>query len=48
MFRSPGQDLVVVSFEQNYRSNNLENSMKKRQYWINEDGHWRIVYEGAA
>ncbi len=48
MFRSPGQDLVVVSFEQGYRSNNLENSMKKRQYWINESGNWRIVYEGAA
>jgi murein L,D-transpeptidase YafK len=48
MFRSPGQELVVVSFEQNYRSNNLENSMKKRQYWINEGGQWRIVYEGAA
>ena len=48
MFRSPGQDLIVVSFEQDYRSNNLANSMKKRQYWINESGHWRIVYEGAA
>lgn len=48
MFRSPGQNLVVVSFAQDYRSNNLENSMKKRQYWSNESGHWRIVYEGAA
>jgi murein L,D-transpeptidase YafK len=48
MFRSPGQDLVVVSFEQDYRSNNLANNMKKRQYWSNEGGHWRIVYEGAA
>ena len=48
IFRSPGQDLVVVSFEQDYRSNNLANAMKKRQYWINEGGHWRIVYEGAA
>lgn len=48
MFRSPGQNLVVVSFAQDYRSNNLDNSMKKRQYWSNESGHWRIVYEGAA
>lgn len=48
IFRSPGQNLVVVSFAQDYRSNNLENSMKKRQYWSNESGHWRIVYEGAA
>ena len=48
MFRSPGQELVVVSFQQDYKSNNLANGMKKRQYWINESGHWRIVYEGAA
>lgn len=49
VFRSPGkEDLVVVTFDQNYRSNNLSNAMKKRQYWIREDGHWRIVYEGAA
>ena len=30
------------------RSNNLENAMKKRQYWIREEGHWKIIYEGAA
>ena len=49
MFRNPGkEDLVVVTFEQDYRSNNLSNQMKKRQYWIREDGTWKIVYEGAA
>jgi len=49
MFRDPGKDeLVVVSFEQDYRSNNLTNKMKKLQYWIREDGSWKIVYEGAA
>ncbi len=49
VFRNPGQEeLVVVTFEQDYRSNNLSNQMKKRQYWIREDGHWKIVYEGAA
>jgi murein L,D-transpeptidase YafK len=49
VFRSPGkEDLVVVTFDQDYRSNNLSNAMKKRQYWIREDGRWRIVYEGAA
>jgi len=49
MFRNPGKDeLVVVTFEQDYRSNNLSNQMKKRQYWIREDGTWKIVYEGAA
>ena len=40
------QPLVQVDFQQDYRSNNLENNMKKRQYWKREDGHWRIVYEG--
>lgn len=40
------QPLVQVDFQQDYRSNNLENNMRKRQYWKREDGHWRIVYEG--
>lgn len=49
VFRSPGKDeLVVVTFDQDYRSNNVANVMKKRQYWIREDGKWKIVYEGAA
>ncbi len=49
MFRNPGKDeYVVVTFEQDYKSNNLSNVMKKRQYWLKEDGHWKIVYEGAG
>ena len=49
MFRSPGkEEMVVVTFEQNYQSNNLTNQMKKRQYWIREDGLWKIVHESAA
>jgi len=49
MFRNPGkEELVVVTFEQDYQSNNLNNQMKKRQYWIREDGTWKIVFEGAA
>lgn len=49
MFRNPGKDeLVVVTFDQNYQSNNLNNQMKKRQYWIREDGVWKIVQESAA
>ena len=49
MFRSPGkEELVVVTFDQDYRSSNLSNAMKKRQYWIKEDGAWKIVYEGGA
>ena len=49
MFRDPGKDdLVIVTFEQDYRSNNLDNQMKKTQYWIRENGSWKIVFEGAA
>ena len=49
MFRNPGrEEYVVVTFEQDYRSSNLSNQMKKRQYWIKEGGRWKIVFEGAA
>lgn len=49
VFRSPGKDdLIVVTFDQDYRSSNLNNQMKKRQYWLREDGKWKIVYEGNA
>jgi murein L,D-transpeptidase YafK len=49
MFRNPGkEDVLVVTFEQDYQSNNLTNRMKKRQYWVRESGQWKIIYEGAA
>jgi len=49
MFRYPGQDnLMVVTFDQDYKSNNLQNTMRKRQYWMEENGAWKIVYEGSA
>ena len=49
MFRDPGKDaLVLVSFDQEYRSNNLSNTVKKRQYWVREGEHWRIIYEGSG
>lgn len=49
MFRNPGKDdYVVVTFDQDYQSSNLSNRMQKRQYWIKEDGRWKIALEGAA
>lgn len=50
MFLYPGsqEDLVVVSFEQDYSSSNLSEKGRKRQYWIREQNTWKIVYEGAA
>jgi hypothetical protein len=49
MLRYPTEaDFVVVTFEQDYRSSNLSNTMFKRQYWQKQDGRWRILYEGTA
>jgi murein L,D-transpeptidase YafK len=48
MFRYPRENFVVVSFEQDYRSSNLSNVMRKRQYWIREGARWKILYEGAG
>jgi len=49
VFAYPNQpDMAVVNFEQDYASNNLNNRMKKRQYWMKRDNRWQIVYEGAA
>jgi hypothetical protein len=38
----------LVNFEQDYASSNLNNRMKKRQYWMKRGERWQIVYEGAA
>jgi murein L,D-transpeptidase YafK len=46
MLQYPRESFVVVSFDQDYRSSNLSNVMRKRQYWIKEDGRWQILYEG--
>lgn len=50
MFAYPNTNvpMVVVNFEQDFTSDALHNTMKKRQYWVYEDGQWKILYEGAA
>ncbi|MDR3392025.1 MAG: L,D-transpeptidase family protein [Sulfuriferula sp.] len=49
MFEYPGQKrMYMVSFEQTYRSNNLNNVMHKRQYWVQQNGTWKIVAENGA
>ena len=56
MFGYPGEHkahgltepMVVVNFEQDFKSTSLQNKMRKRQYWINENNSWKIIYEGAA
>jgi len=44
----PRKKLVVVDFVQDYNSPVLKNRMQKRQYWIQENNNWKIIYEGAA
>ena len=49
VLRNPGQKaLMVVSFDQDYRSSNLEQRTRKRQYWTVEGGRWRIAYEAPV
>ena len=49
MFRYPGrEELVVVTFDQDYKSSNLSNTMKKRTYWQKEGDQWKIIDEGAG
>jgi murein L,D-transpeptidase YafK len=50
MFLYPGEkQLLVVTFVQDYTSDNFRRKFTKRQYWhMEDDGQWRIIYEGAA
>lgn len=46
VLRSPGREpLMVVTLDQDYRSSGLSQRARKRQYWILEDGRWKIAYE---
>lgn len=42
------QPQLVSTFTQEYKSNNLDNRMKKRVYWNREGNNWKIAWEGAA
>lgn len=49
LFAYPGESaMMVVTFEQDYRSNNLSNRTLKRQYWVREGRAWRIVHESVV
>jgi hypothetical protein len=42
----PGESaMVTVEFLQHYRSDGYKTSKRKRQYWRQEEGAWRIVFE---
>jgi len=42
------QPMMIVTFDQNYKSSNSNNQMKKRQYWQREGESWKIIYEAPA
>jgi len=48
IFTYPGEEgLLLMQFEQRYRSNNLNASGPKEVYWRRQADSWRIVHEGA-
>ena len=48
MLRYPGKnDMVVVTFDQNYRSSNLSNTATKKQYWSYGKTGWKIIDEST-
>ncbi len=41
--------LLVVTFVQDYKSDNFQRRFTKRQYWRKEkNGQWKIIYEGSV
>lgn len=49
ILKHPKDDVVVVTFRQHYKSNNYSSVSYKRQYWRQEDdGEWRIIFEGKV
>ncbi len=48
IFTYPGEEnLMLMQFEQNYRSNNLNLETSKELYWRKVETQWQIVYEGG-
>lgn len=42
-------NIMVVTFEQDYKSDTFKRRYRKRQYWrMEKDGKWRIFYEGSV
>ena len=49
ILKHPKDDVLVVTFRQHYKSNNYSSVSYKRQYWKQEDdGQWRIIFEGRV
>ncbi|MEO0442817.1 MAG: L,D-transpeptidase family protein [Pseudomonadota bacterium] len=50
IYRYPNEEnLLWVEYYQSYRSSNYQSDGWKRQLWqLEEDGQWRIIYEGGG
>ncbi len=50
IFRYPDarKQMAVVNFNQDYKADHFTHKMRKRQYWVLENGRWKILYEGSA
>lgn len=49
ILKHPKEDVLVVTFQQHYKSDNYSSVSYKRQYWKQEDdGKWRIIFEGKV
>ncbi|MCW9046630.1 MAG: L,D-transpeptidase family protein [Gammaproteobacteria bacterium] len=47
LLQHPNEDVMVATYLQTYASDNFSSQSWKRQYWNKEnDGKWRIVFEG--
>ncbi len=41
--------IMIITFLQNYFSDSFKRAFRKRQYWkMEEDGNWRIIFEGSV
>ena len=46
IYTYPDSDLMVVSFNQHYKSSNYKGEGLKRQYWQKSNNAWKIAFEG--
>jgi len=46
-YPSESQPLRIISFNQSYKSNLINNESKKKQIWQKNNGEWKIIYEGT-
>ncbi len=42
-----GQQMAVVSFDQTFNSEYINNTFRKQQYWVRENNTWKILFEGG-